>query len=97
MPRLTLQDMKDLRRAVTNLLAADETLKRSSWASAPAVHELVMSAVMVIGPLHDRAEPTYLRILEELGPQTLQERSEAASAADHSTQDPESGPDEPEG
>lgn len=97
LPRLTMQDMKDLRRVVADLLAVHETLKRSAWSSAPACRELVMSAVMVIGPLHDRAEPAYLRILEELGPQTLQERAAAAIAADQAAEDPEAGQDDQEG
>jgi hypothetical protein len=83
LPRLYMQDMKDLRTAVTNLVAADEALKRSGLAAAPAIRTLIQGAIMVIGPLHDRAEPVYLEILSEQGPRTLQERAAAAVAADH--------------
>jgi hypothetical protein len=96
LPRLLMQDMKDLRRAVAGLLAAHDTLKRSSWSSAPAVADLVMNAVMVMGPIYDRAEPVYLEILKEQGPRTLRERAAAELGIEQVAEDPEAAQEKPE-
>jgi hypothetical protein len=96
LPHLRMGDMKDMRRAVAALVAADETLSRSGWASAPAVRTLVREAIMVLGPLHDRAEPVYLEILSEQGPQTLRERAAAALTTEGLLPDPETDRDEPQ-
>jgi hypothetical protein len=81
LPALSMQEMRDIRRAVASLIAADTTIKRSSSPSAPAVCKLIHDAIMVMGPLYDRLEAAYLEILKAPGLENLRERRAEADAS----------------
>jgi hypothetical protein len=60
-PRLTRRDCERLLDVHQQLNRARETLDRSAWTGGRAVSALIMSALVLVSELYNRAEQTFLR------------------------------------
>jgi hypothetical protein len=72
-PRLTRRDCERLLDVHQQLNRARETLDRCAWTGGRAVSALIMSALVLVSELYNRAEQTFLRGADPPGAPPFQE------------------------
>jgi hypothetical protein len=91
LPRLSIQECKDLLAAHDHIRWADQALHNSSWGSASAVRALIGYADRVISDLYNKAEPVFLELMNQMpaatpGDGSLAESEPTAAAAAPATE-----------
>jgi hypothetical protein len=87
-PRLSIQEIVDLRRSAEHLVATDAMLQATNWGGAPGVRVLLKGVYEVVAALYNKGEPALLAYKAHFEAPEAAGASALASAADHPGKQP---------